>query len=367
MSSSRKLDHIRICAEKDVECKELNWFKYVHLVHSALPEINLDDIDTSTKVFGKTLNAPIIIAGMTGGHEESLQINKGLAEVVKELGLGMGVGSQRAGLEDESLVRTYTIVREVAPEILLIGNLGGTQLLKTESYIEIVRKAADMIKADAIAIHLNVAQEIFQPEGDKEFKGILSRIIEVSNEVDKPLIIKEVGNGLSIEVVSKLLAANIAGFDVGGAGGTNWILVEMYRLKDKGYEWLADIARTFSQWGIPTAASIVETRYVAHDKLIIATGGIRSGLDVAKALALGADLVGIALPALRYILKSKDALKKYLNKLIYELKVVMMLTGCRTVEDLKKAPIVVTGPLREWIEQRGIDLRDYLYKIRCRR
>ena len=334
-------------------------------MHTALPELNIDDVDLSVEVFSRKLRAPIIVAGMTGGHEASLAINESIAEVVNELGLGMGVGSQRVAIEDESLAYTFSIVRKKAPDSLIIGNIGGAQLIKGYDIKEL-NKAIDMVKADAIAIHLNVAQELFQPEGDKEFKGITDKISKLSLEIDKPLIVKEVGNGLSLEVASKLSATRIAGFDVGGAGGTSWVLVEMYRLLEGGNKQLADIASTFACWGIPTAASIVETRYVARDKIVVATGGVRTGLDVAKAIALGADLVGIALPVLRKVLRSKDKLRAYLEKLIYELKIAMILTGCKSISELQRAPLVITGYLREWIQQRGIDIKDYLYRRRFR-
>lgn len=361
----RKLDHIRVCLEEDVECKSLNWFHHVYLVHKALPEVDFEEVNVEVDVFGKKLNAPIIVAGMTGGHEKTREINEVLAEVVEDLGLGMGVGSQRAGLEDSSLTYTYSIVREKAPNALIIGNLGFAQFLKGYGVRE-VERAVEMVDADAIAIHLNSAQEIFQPEGDVKFKGGLRVLREIVESVKTPVIVKETGCGISLEVAYQLSSIPIAGIDVGGAGGTSWIKVEGYRLREKGLIELSKSAKAFSCWGIPTPASIIEARIGAPKKIIISTGGVRSGLDVAKSIALGADLAGIALPALKEAVKSKEALKSYLERLIFELKVAMVLTGSKSLRDLKRAPLVLVGALREWLEQRGVDVRDYLYNLRMK-
>lgn len=356
---------MRICIEEDVECRRLNWFDNVILVHRAIPEVDFEDVKVDVNVFGKKLEAPIIISGMTGGTEKAKEINEVLSEVVEELGLGMGVGSQRAGLEDPSLASTYSIVREKAPNSLIIGNIGFTQLLKGYG-IEELEKAVDMINADAIAIHLNPAQELFQPEGDNKFKGVLEVLREVSKALKVPVIVKEVGCGISLEVASTLSNLPIAGIDVGGAGGTSWIKVEYYRLRERGYMDLSKSAETFSCWGIPTPASIIEARIGAPKKMIIATGGLRSGLDVARSIVLGADIAGIALPALREASKSRRDLKSYLERLILELKIAMVLTGCRDLKHLKTSPAVIVGPLREWLVQRGIDIREYLYNLRMK-
>jgi len=361
----RKLEHVEICLKENVECKEKHWFNYIHLIHKSLPEVDFDDITLEVEFLGKKLKAPIIVVGMTGGHEDTLEINSTIAEVVEELGLGMGVGSQRAAIENSNLEYTFKVVREKAPTAPIIGNIGVTQLVSGYTIREVV-KAIEMIDADAIAVHLNPAQEVFQIEGDKRFTNAIRKIIELAEELEKPVIVKETGCGISMEVASKLASSKILGFDISGAGGTSWIIVEMIRVAKRGFKILEEVAKTFTNWGNPTVVSIIETRYAARDKLIIASGGLRSGLDIAKSIALGADLGGIGLPVLKYAVKGKEELRNYLEKLILELKIAMFLTGSKNIDDLRKTPIVLDVPIRNWIEMRGIDIRDYLYKYRVR-
>ncbi|HIQ03086.1 MAG TPA: type 2 isopentenyl-diphosphate Delta-isomerase [Desulfurococcales archaeon] len=335
----------------------------VILVHQALPEINLDEVSTQTTFLGKTLSAPLIIEAITGGHPETVKINATLAEVVEELKLGMGVGSQRAALENKDLEYTYSIVREKAPNAIIIANIGASQLV--EGYgVKEVYKAIDMVKADAIAIHLNACQEAIQPEGNTRFKGVLNRIKEIIETVDKPVIVKEVGNGISRETAEKLVEVGVKYIDVAGLGGTNWVLVEKYRALNMGRRDLAEIAETFTHWGIPTAASIVEVRSVSKDITIIASGGIRTGLDIAKAIALGADIAGFALPALKWAIQGN--LREKILKVIQELKMAMFLTASRNINELKRAKIVIKGVLREWLICRGININSYLSTGRAR-
>jgi len=334
----------------------------VILIHQASPEINLNEVSTKTMFLGKTLSAPLIIEAMTGGHPETVKINATLAEVVEELKLGMGVGSQRAAIEDEKLEYTYSIVREKAPNAVIIANIGAPQLAKGYGVKE-AQKAIDMVKADAIAVHLNAAQEAIQPEGDTKFRGVLEKIKELVETIKEPVIVKEVGNGISREVAMKLIDVGVKYIDVAGLGGTSWILVEKYRALSRGKSELAETAKTFSNWGIPTAASIVEVRSVSRDVVIIASGGIRSGLDMAKAIALGADITGFALPALKWALQGN--LKRKIKQMIHELKIAMFLTSSRTIHDLRHARIIIKGALREWLICRGININDYLSR-RCR-
>lgn len=349
---SRKLEHIDIVLTHDVEGPGTTWLEHVHLIHRAIPEINFEDVELSMDFLGKKLRAPIIITGMTGGHRDVAHINKSLAETVEEFGIAMGVGSQRAAIEDPSRIESFSIARKVAPNAVLIANLGAPQLVKGYGISE-VRKAIEMIDADAIAIHLNPAQEVIQPEGEPMYRGVLKSLEHIASVLDKPIIVKETGCGLSMEVIEDLRRIGIKIIDVSGYGGTNWVLVEKYRAQRKGEDLKALVADDLSMWGIPTAASIIEARYAAPDFTIIGSGGIRSAVDAAKALALGADLVGIAKPALETYYSGK--LKTYFKSLIHGIKAVLFLTGSRNIAELRQKPLVITGVLREWMIERRID------------
>ncbi len=349
-TKERKLDHIMITLTKDIECKE-SWFEYVHLVHVSAPEVDLKEVKTEIEVFGKKLSAPIIIAGMTGGHPSVAKINKKIAEVVQELGLGMGVGSQRAMIERPELSWTYE-VRKEAPDILLIGNIGAPQLNVYD--VEKIEWAIKKIEADALAIHLNPAQEAFQPEGDVDYRNIYEKVAELVEKLDVPIIIKETGAGIAYEVAQKFHDIGVKGFDVSGKGGTSWVRVEQYRAMEKGLKHLAMAAEWFSCWGIPTAASIIEVRAVSPKVVVIGSGGIRDGLQAVKALALGADLVAFALPALRLIQQGKEELKTFLEAMMYSIKAGTFLQGFTHVKQLKGSKIVIEGPLKEWVMQRGV-------------
>lgn len=332
------------------------WLRYVHLIHNSLPEISFEEIDISINFLGKRLSAPIMITGMTGGHPATKEINSLLAEIAEEYRIAIGVGSQRAGIENPQVADTYSVVRERAPTTVVVGNLGIAQLARDYSADHVLR-AVEMLKADAIAIHLNPAQEISQPEGDLEYRNVINKLREVISSVKIPIIIKETGAGLSKEVVKRLRDLGIKIFDTSGRGGTNWVLVEMYRAERSGDKLRSTIARHFSEWGIPTAASIIETRYAAPDAFIIGSGGLENGLDVAKAIALGADIGGLAYPMLK-ALYSRD-LRNYVETLIKEIKVALFLTGSRNLEEFVEKPIVITGKLRSWLIDREIDRRLY--------
>ncbi len=337
----------------------------MHFIHYSLPELDYDEVVLETRFLGKKLKAPIIITGMTGGHPETYEINKVLAEVVEKLGLGIGVGSQRAALENPSLEYTFSVVKEYAPTALKIANIGFVQAKRYS--IDKLMKAVEMVDADALAIHLNPLQECVQIEGDREFKGILRRIAEISKELPVPVIVKETGAGIGYEVAKKIAEETDAkAIDVSGLGGTSWSAVEMYRAMRKGDFFREKIAREFWDWGIPTVVSIVETRLAAPHLEIIGSGGVRSGIDVAKVLALGADVAGIALPALKEAVKGAEKLEFFLKLLIEELHIAMVLTGSSNIEDLRKAKVVITGKTREWLVQRGISIKEYLEKFRLR-
>ncbi len=359
----RKIEHIDICLNEDVESKIPTGFSDIILIHKALPELSLDEINVETVFLGKKLKAPIIITGMTGGHPEAVEINKALAYVAEKLKIGIGVGSQRAALEDPSLTYTYSIVKEYAQSTLKIANIGFVQAKKYST--DLILKAIDMIDADALAIHLNPLQESVQIEGEKSFKEILSKIRELSMELPVPVIVKETGAGICKEIASLIAReTNVKAIDVAGLGGTSWSAVEMYRALRKKNYYAAEIAKDFWNWGIPTAISIIETRIGAPKLEVIGSGGVRTGLDIAKALAIGANVAGIALPALREAVKGIENLEKYLRRIIDELKIAMLLTGSKTLKQLRKTDVVVTGRVKEWLEQRGIDIREYLEKFR---
>ncbi len=349
-TSERKLDHINICLRKSVESK-YSGFEDVMFIHRALPEVNYEDISLEVKFLGKKLKAPFLIASMTGGHREAYEINKNLAIAVENHGIGMGVGSQRAAIEDESVVETYSVVREYAPNAFIYANIGLPQLI--EKGVELAEKAVEMIEADAIAIHLNFLQEVVQPEGDKMAEGGFVAIREVASELNVPVIVKETGAGISREIAFSMREAGARALDIGGKGGTSWSGVEYYRIED---EVEREIAKSFWNWGIPTAFSIVD----CHDILpVIATGGIRDGIDAAKALALGARIASAALPFLEPAKIGHEEVERKIKFFLEGIKKVLFLTGCKHVYDLHKTHVFIYGKLRDWIDFREFDLYEF--------
>ncbi len=361
-TSIRKLEHILVSLSKNVEEGD-TLLNEVTLVHQALPELDLEDIDLTTRFLGKSLGAPLMITGMTGGHPLGEEINRGLAIVAEKHKLAIGVGSQRAALENPELKRTFKVVRDEAPSVPVIANIGAPQLRMGDP-LETARRVVEMIEADALAVHLNPAQEVFQPGGDTVYRGVTRIIGELAEKLEVPLIVKETGSGLSIECVSSLRGKGVKIFDVAGAGGTSWVKIEAIRAEDFGNKILAEAGWTFRRWGMPTAISIIETRTAAPDAVIIASGGIRTGLDAAKCIALGADMAGIALPALRAVVKGVEALDALIERIKLELKAAMFLTGSRQATDLRRKPIVLGHKIIEWMEQRGINPAIYKTKTR---
>lgn len=330
VTKSRKDDHIRICLEEDVEFSKSNGFEHVELEHKALPEISRDEIDTKMAFLGKRFSYPLFIEAITGGTAKGESINRNLARAAEALGIGMGVGSQRAMLEDARLTRTYC-VRDVAPSIFLLGNIGAAQLRQYEH--EKILALADGIKADGLAIHLNVAQELAQQEGDKSWKGVYEEIGKICKKSRVPVIAKETGCGISGKLSRRLVLAGVKAIDIAGAGGTSWVRVDGYRTKK-------DVSH-IEEWGIPTAEAL---RDVARSVKvpIIASGGIRNGVEVAKALAMGADLAGMALPLLKPANESWQSVKAYLEKIISQLEDAMFLAGARNIKELKKVRVIYT-------------------------
>jgi isopentenyl-diphosphate Delta-isomerase len=352
-TSSRKLDHIRICLEKPVDAKNRS-FQDLVLLHKALPEIDEADIDTSCVFLGKKLKAPLMISAMTGGHPDVKQINVRLGEAAQELGIAMGVGSQRAALEDTRLVETFTAVRDAAPDIPIIGNIGAVQLKRYGP--EIIERLAEMIDANAVAVHLNFLQESIQPEGDKDAGGVLE-VLRAAAKGSVPIVVKETGAGISREVARDLVSAGVKIIDVSGVGGLSWASVESFRAAEVGDDELEMMGRLFESWGIPTPVSIVECK--AAGASVISSGGIRSGLDVAKSLAMGASLAGAALPLIGPASKDKESVVRVINAYIRALRITMFLTGCKDVTQLAGVPLVVLGRTREWLAMRGFDIRTF--------
>ncbi|RJS78183.1 type 2 isopentenyl-diphosphate Delta-isomerase [Candidatus Bathyarchaeota archaeon] len=354
----RKADHIRISLNHNVQARKVTTgFEDTHLIHNALPEIDKQDIDLSTTVFNHKFSAPLIVGAITGGTPEAAKINAAIAEAVEELGLGMGVGSQRVAIEDKTLEKTFAIARKKAPTAFLIANLGGVQLVHGYGLKE-VKKAVKMIDADAIAIHLNPLQEAVQPEGQTRFGGVLEKIGEITKELGKPVIAKETGAGIAAEEAKRLEAANVEGIDISGAGGTSFAAVEYYRAKGKSNSSQRRLGEVFWDWGIPTAVSLVEVSQSVNIP-IIASGGIRSGVEMAKALALGASLTSISKPVLEAAVKGVKETKRELLLLIEELKNSMFLVGADTVQALKEKPVVITGKTAEWLRLRGFNIEVY--------
>jgi isopentenyl-diphosphate delta-isomerase len=354
-TEKRKADHIKICLNhKSQARKATTGFEDVYLVHRALPEIDKQEIDLSTAIFGHRFAAPLIVGAMTGGTAEATQINAAIAEAVETLHLGMGVGSQRAAIENKKLEKTFAIARKKAPTAFLIANLGGIQLVHGYGLRE-VKKAIEIIDADAVAIHLNPLQEAVQPEGQTNFKSVLAKIGEIAKEIDKPIIVKETGSGIATEDARKLEAAGVKGIDIGGAGGTSFAAVEYYRAKGQAQRFLGE---AFWDWGIPTVVSLVEAAQTVKIP-VIASGGVRSGVDIAKALALGASLASLSQPVLQAAVKGAKDTESMLSLLMEELRNVMFLVGAEKVEQLAKAPVVVTGKTAEWLKTRGFNIENY--------
>jgi len=345
----RKRDHLRLSLELDVSFEgKTTWLEYVELIHRALPELNLDKISTETSFLGEKFGMPFLVEAMTGGIPEAVEVNGNLAEAAERFSIPMEVGSQRAALEDKKLEYTFRVAKERAPKLFLIANLSGVQL--AEDGVEVAEKAVEMIEADAISIHLNPLQELIQPEGSTRFKDVLKVIEKVCERLDVPVIVKEVGCGISSEVARMLEEVGVKAIDVAGAGGTCWAKIEMLRLREDDER--REVAKTFLDWGIPTAASIIEVSSAVSIE-VIGSGGIRSGIDIAKALSIGADMAGAAHPLLRPATESVESVAKVLGRLRSELRMAMFLTGCKDVDELKNSPHVILGPLLEWKRQRA--------------
>lgn len=354
----RKAEHIKISLNMNTQAKKTTTgFEDIHLIHNALPQISKEKIDLKTTVFNHKFAAPIIVGAITGGTHEATKINATIAAAVEELGLGMGVGSQRVAIEDKKLEETFRITRKKAPTAFLIANIGGVQFAHGYGVNE-AKKAIEMIDADAIAIHLNPLQEAIQPEGQTHFEGVLEKIRQIAEELDKPVIAKETGAGISAEDAAKLEEASVDGIDVSGAGGTSFAAIEYYRARKQQGGSQRELGQVFWDWGIPTATSLIEVLHTVKIP-VIASGGIRSGVEVAKALALGASLASLSQPILKEAVKGVKETKDVLLMLMEELKTTMFLVGASSVHNLREKPVVITGKTAEWLKIRGFNIEVY--------
>jgi len=346
MISDRKLEHLLICEHFDVQYKnKKTGFDDVDFIHNSLPEIDMDKIDLSTKKFGKKLDIPLFITAITGGHPKAAYINQQLAIAAESEKIGFGLGSQRATIENPELEYTYNVARENAPSTILVGNIGASQ-------VNYSMKAIEILDADILAIHLNPLQEAIQIEGDVDATGIIDSIGGIVDNVNVPVMVKETGAGISAENAKILENKNISFIDIAGAGGTSWAGVETYRLKEK---YLGEI---FWDWGIPTAVSTVEVSNSVNIP-VISSGGIKSGLDAAKAIALGSDAVGMALPFLKRAYLGSDAIIGFIQNFKKSLKLAMFLVGATNIEELKKSNLMIKGETHSWLNERGFNTKKY--------
>lgn len=337
MRSVRKKEHIenylRTCFQGDTLLED------IFLEHNALPNLNFDEIDTSTMFLGKTISYPILINAMTGGSALTQEINRDLSTLAKEFNIPMAVGSQTIALEnDEESIESFKIVREIiGSDGIVISNLSG------QATVEQARQAVNLVQGDAIQIHLNPAQELVMEEGDKDFKGVIDNIEAIVKNVDKLVIVKEVGFGISKDVAERLYNIGVRNIDISGYGGTNFIEIE--NLRNPGF----DFTDLYS-WGIPTAVSLINCRRLPEDLNIIASGGIRSSMDIVKSIVLGAEVVGISGELLAYLVHGGYAnAKDYIENLIYKIKIIMMLLGKKNIEELRHTNYKITGKLKDLV------------------
>jgi isopentenyl-diphosphate delta-isomerase len=351
----RKAEHLRIAAEEDIETRTAPGWDDVHIVHDPLPATDAARIDLSARLLGHTLALPLVIAGMTGGHAGAERVNATLADAAARNGLGIGVGSQRAALRDPSLRRTYAVVRERAPNAFVIANVGISQLVEQDDGAPLgakdIRALIEMVGANAVALHLNYLEECVQPEGQTRASGIEAAIRRLVRQSTVPLIAKETGAGISGAAARRLKALGVRAIDVGGVGGTSFAAIEALRARDRGDIARAQLGLVFRDWGVPSAVAVAGS---ARSGLpVIATGGVRSGLDAAKAIALGATVVGVGRPLLQAALEGADAVERWIAQFALELRTATFLSGVTRSRDLSTRRPVITGVTRDWIDQLG--------------
>jgi isopentenyl-diphosphate delta-isomerase len=337
-TGQRKRDHIRINLEEDVSHRMTTGLERYRFIHRALPEMDLDQVDLSVDFLGHTLRAPLLISSMTGGTAEAEKINQRLAVAAQRAGIAMGLGSLRAALEAPELADTYR-VRRWAPDVLLFANLGAVQL-NYQFDVTHCQRAVELVSADGLIFHLNPLQEALQPEGDTRWSGLLAKIEVVCRTLPVPVIVKEVGWGISAETARQLASAGVRAIDVAGAGGTSWSEVEMHRAET---ELARRVAACFRNWGIPTAESLVAVRQAVPHLPLIASGGLRDGLDVAKSIALGASLSGLAGPFLKAAAESDETVEELVGELTRTLRIAMFSVGAPNIPALQNTPLVKTA------------------------
>jgi isopentenyl-diphosphate delta-isomerase len=354
--AGRKADHVRL-ALASPEPGGSPGFADVALVHDALPELDRAAVDPSTTFLGRRLELPLLIASMTGGHDDAVRINGGLAALAQRHGLAMGVGSQRAALVDRDLRASYTVARARAPSAMLLANVGAPQLvtqgerpaLTTAEVLDLV----EMIEADALVVHLNPLQELIQPGGDRDARGWLEAIERLAADLAVPVIAKETGGGIAEATARRIAATGAAAIDVGGRGGTSFAAIEAERARELGDERAAALGDALAEWGIPTPASIVLAGRAGLP--VVATGGIRSGIDAAKAIALGATLVGVARPLLQAVLEGDDAADRWVERFADELGAALFLTGSPDVATLRGRPVILGPATLAWLRASSVD------------
>jgi isopentenyl-diphosphate Delta-isomerase len=353
----RKIEHVNIALEQGVSVPQrANWHD-IQFVHQALPEVDLDEIATSVTFLDRTLRYPLFISSLTGGHPDVTSINRNLARAAEEYGLALGVGSQRAAIVNPEMAGSYAVTREHAPHTFLIANIGAPQLIAQARHpafhLEQVQQAIDMIEANALAVHMNSLQEAAQPEGDRRSVGEVAALKALTGALNVPVIAKETGAGVCREQALLLRSCGVAAIDVGGAGGSSMSAMEAARSRSCGDEHTMNIGLLYRDWGIATPICVVEARIAQLP--LISTGGVRNGLDVARALALGATLVGMGFPFLKAASESYEKVCQLLETTIAELKVAMQLSGAQNIAQLQQVDVVVTGETRNWLTLRGFE------------
>ena len=351
----RKGEHLKLAAEADVETRTPAGWDDIQILHDALPDVDAAQIDLRATFLGRKLSLPLVISGMTGGHGRALAVNELLARIAERRTIAMGVGSQRAALRDPMLVPTYSIVRDTAPTAFIIANVGISQLVKQDREAALgardLAQIVSMVRADALAVHLNYLEESVQPEGQTRARGALAAIRALTRRSRVPVIAKETGAGITREVALRLRRAGVKAIDVGGVGGTSFAAIEALRAAAQSDTARMTLGNRFRDWGVPTAVAVVGSASAGLP--VIATGGVRSGLDAAKALALGATLVGVGRPLLQAALRGEQAVDEWIGQFELELRTAVFLSGLRRSADLRRAPVVVTGGSKQWLDQLG--------------
>lgn len=355
INENRKWEHLKLIYEQGMQSKK-NWMDEVILHPDAIPFVDYDDVSTSCMLFGERFAAPFLVAAMTGGHPRARQINEILAMACSKSGVPLGLGSQRVGMEDEELIQTYRVARDISPDLFLLGNIGMSQLVSAENPVTLARECVDMIDANGLVIHFNKLQELIQPEGDRIFATIMEIVSAVKDALPVPVILKEVGMGFSERDSRTLNAGSVDAIDIGGFGGTNFSLVEAGRITNDTYPYSRNPGNIFQDCGTPTPISIYFMKKNS-DLPVIATGGIRTGLDVVKTICIGASMAGIAYP---FLLSSMDDLKegngcfsrtvRQIDTLIHEIRIAMVLLNARSIDELDSTCIHFTGNLSHWVD-----------------